>query len=244
MDGFPTGSAHETMWSEHAEREIHYFVCDDDGDAAVPGQHGDDSAAPLVESPGDAAAPGLVHPRSRPEGARRSSTCHPCRVAISALQRSIGLDSYVKTSGSTGLHVLLPLGRQCTYEQSRQSRRSCSRGSIASARLPEIATITRSHRANGARARLRRLPAERSRPAAGRAVQRSAAAPAPPFPTPLPWNEVRHPAAGNARQLTLRSASRASSGGGDATPCWRCIDWIGRRICAAIPGPPGPGARL
>ena len=31
----------------------------------------------------------------------------------------IELPSFVKTSGSTGLHILLPLGRQVTYEQSR-----------------------------------------------------------------------------------------------------------------------------
>ena len=31
----------------------------------------------------------------------------------------IGLPSFVKSSGSTGLHVLVPLGRQVTYEQSR-----------------------------------------------------------------------------------------------------------------------------
>jgi bifunctional non-homologous end joining protein LigD len=41
----------------------------------------------------------------------------------------------VKTSGSTGIHVLVPLGRQCTYEQSR------TLGEVL--RLPEIATTER-----------------------------------------------------------------------------------------------------
>jgi bifunctional non-homologous end joining protein LigD len=40
-------------------------------------------------------------------------------LAIRALCDDIELPCFVKTSGSTGLHVLIPLGGQCTYEQSR-----------------------------------------------------------------------------------------------------------------------------
>jgi bifunctional non-homologous end joining protein LigD len=39
--------------------------------------------------------------------------------ALKALADDIGLPAYAKTSGSTGLHVLLPLGGRCTYEESR-----------------------------------------------------------------------------------------------------------------------------
>jgi bifunctional non-homologous end joining protein LigD len=39
--------------------------------------------------------------------------------AIHRLCDRIGLENYAKTSGSTGLHVLIPLGGLCTYEQSR-----------------------------------------------------------------------------------------------------------------------------
>jgi len=53
----------------------------------------------------------------------------------------IALPSYIKTSGSTGLHVLLPLGRQLTYEQSRQLGGLLAR--IVAAQIPEIATIMR-----------------------------------------------------------------------------------------------------
>jgi len=53
----------------------------------------------------------------------------------------IGLPCFVKTSGSTGLHVLLPLGRQCTYEQSRQLAEVLAR--VTASELPDIATTAR-----------------------------------------------------------------------------------------------------
>ena len=55
---------------------------------------------------------------------------------------------FVKTSGSTGLHVLVPLGRQCTYEQARTLGGLLAR--VVAAELPDIATITRQvHKRDG-----------------------------------------------------------------------------------------------
>jgi bifunctional non-homologous end joining protein LigD len=61
--------------------------------------------------------------------------------AVKALCDDIGLPTGIKTSGSTGLHVLIPLGRQCTYEQSRTLGGLLAR--VIAAELPEIATVTR-----------------------------------------------------------------------------------------------------
>ena len=52
-----------------------------------------------------------------------------------------GLPCYVKTSGSSGLHVLVPLGRRCTYEQSQLFGGVMSR--VVAVELPEIATVER-----------------------------------------------------------------------------------------------------
>jgi bifunctional non-homologous end joining protein LigD len=40
--------------------------------------------------------------------------------AVKAVTDKAGIDTYCKTSGSTGLHIYIPLGASCTYEQSRQ----------------------------------------------------------------------------------------------------------------------------
>lgn len=60
---------------------------------------------------------------------------------IRALCDAIELPCFVKTSGSTGLHVLVPLGRQCTYEQSKVLSQLLA--TVTAARIPDIATIQR-----------------------------------------------------------------------------------------------------
>ena len=60
---------------------------------------------------------------------------------IRGMCEEAGLPSYVKTSGSSGLHVLIPLGRGCTYEQSQLFGGVMSR--VVAVELPEIATVER-----------------------------------------------------------------------------------------------------
>jgi bifunctional non-homologous end joining protein LigD len=61
--------------------------------------------------------------------------------AVRDLCDEIELPTYVKTSGSSGLHVWVPLGQQCDYEQSRQLGHLLAQ--IVVSELPDIATITR-----------------------------------------------------------------------------------------------------
>ncbi|HEU5042076.1 MAG TPA: DNA primase small subunit domain-containing protein, partial [Gemmatimonadales bacterium] len=53
----------------------------------------------------------------------------------------IRLPVMVKSSGSSGLHLMVPLGRQCTHEQSRSLGELLARCLVGE--LPEIATIVR-----------------------------------------------------------------------------------------------------
>jgi bifunctional non-homologous end joining protein LigD len=53
----------------------------------------------------------------------------------------VGLPNFVKTTGKTGLHIMLPLGRQCTYEQSRTLVELLA--SIVLRDCNDLATITR-----------------------------------------------------------------------------------------------------
>lgn len=53
----------------------------------------------------------------------------------------IGLAAFVKTSGSTGLHVMLPLGRQVTYEQSRRLANVLALAAVK--KMPDAATVAR-----------------------------------------------------------------------------------------------------
>jgi bifunctional non-homologous end joining protein LigD len=68
---------------------------------------------------------------------------HVVRVAreIRRLCTSIELPTFAKTSGSTGVHVLIPLGRQLTFAQSRQLAGVLAQTVVEY--LPEIATVAR-----------------------------------------------------------------------------------------------------
>ena len=72
-----------------------------------------------------------------------ASFLHVIKIAkeIHKLCEELGLPNYIKTSGSTGLHILLPLKNQFTFEQSRVLAELLAR--IITNRLPDIATIAR-----------------------------------------------------------------------------------------------------
>jgi bifunctional non-homologous end joining protein LigD len=130
----------ETMWSEQAEREIRYFVLDDLESliyvinlGTIP-LHVWSSRVTALERP-DWCILDLD-----PKGAPLADVVKIARH-IHSLCREIGVPSYVKTSGSTGLHVLIPLGARYTYEQSRTLAELLAR--FTAKALPEIATIVR-----------------------------------------------------------------------------------------------------
>jgi bifunctional non-homologous end joining protein LigD len=128
------------MWSAESERELNYFVCDDERSllyianmGAIP-LHIWGSRVASLETPDWCILD--LDPKDAP-------FAHVVTVAraIHALCDEIGFPAFVKTSGSTGLHVLLPLGRQCTFEQARTLGGLLAR--VVAAELPDIATIAR-----------------------------------------------------------------------------------------------------
>ena len=131
----------ETMWSEHAEREIRYFVLDDVESLLYVANMG---TIPLHVWSSRVAAlerPDWCILDLDPKGAPFKHVVEIARH-IHALCEDVGLANFVKTSGSTGLHVLIPLGARYTYEQSRTLAELLARFTAKS--LPEIATIVRS----------------------------------------------------------------------------------------------------
>jgi bifunctional non-homologous end joining protein LigD len=130
----------ERMWSEQAEREIDYFVCDDQATmlyvvnlGTIP-LHVWASRTATIDRPDWCVLD--LDPKEAP-------FAHVIRVAQTthALCEEIGLPAFVKTSGSSGLHVLIPLAGQCRYDEARSLGELLAR--LVVAELPDIATITR-----------------------------------------------------------------------------------------------------
>ena len=133
----------ESVWSQGSEKELRYFVCDDlesllyvANSAAIP-LHIWSSRIATLQHPDWSILD--LDPKDAP-----FSDVVACAGVIREVADEIGLPSYVKTSGSTGLHVLIPLGGRCTYDQSRTLAELLARVVVEA--LPEQATITRNPR--------------------------------------------------------------------------------------------------
>ena len=131
----------ETMWSENAEREVRYFIIEDVESLVYIANMGTIPLHVWSSRIATLEQPDWCILDLDPKGAPFE---HVIRIAkaIRVLTEEIELPSFIKTSGSTGLHVLIPLGRQYTYEQSRTLGELLAR--VIVTELPEIATVTRS----------------------------------------------------------------------------------------------------
>lgn len=129
-----------TVWSEGSERELSYFVAEDVESLLYVINLG---TIPLhiwssrIET---LAAPDWCILDLDPKEAAFTDVVDVART-IHDLCEEIELPSYPKTSGSSGIHVLVPLGRTLTYEQSRALGQLLGRFVVSE--RPDVATLTR-----------------------------------------------------------------------------------------------------
>jgi bifunctional non-homologous end joining protein LigD len=174
-----------TIWSEDSQRELDYFVCDNEAsllyiaNMAAILLHIWSSRVATLETPDWCILD--LDPKEAP-----FTDVVTVARAVKALCDDIGLPSGIKTSGSTGLHVLIPLGRQCTYEQSRTLGGLLAR--VIASQLPDIATVTRQVQKRGGKVYLDYVQNGHGRllvaPYSARPL------PGAPVSTPLSWREV------------------------------------------------------
>jgi bifunctional non-homologous end joining protein LigD len=123
--------------------------------------------------------------------------------AIRRLCKAIELDCFVKTSGATGMHVLLPLGGLFTHDQSRQLAELIAR--VIVAELPEVVTVVRSVADREGRVYLDYLQNGHGKLLVAPFSVRPR--PGAPVSTPLAWREVGarlDPARHNLRTVPAR----------------------------------------
>ncbi len=174
-----------TIWSEDSQRELDYFVCDNEASLLYIANMGAillhvwSSRVASLETPDWCILD--LDPKQAP-----FTDVVTVAQAVKALCDDIGLPTGIKTSGSTGLHVLIPLGRQCTYEQSRTLGGLLAR--VIASQLPEIATVTRQVQKRGGKVYLDYVQNGHGRllvaPFSARPL------PGAPASTPLSWHEV------------------------------------------------------
>ncbi|MGD2070753.1 MAG: non-homologous end-joining DNA ligase [Gemmatimonadota bacterium] len=129
-----------TVWSESGEKELDYFVAEDVETLLYLANLGTIPLHVWHSRASTLARPDWCLLDLDPKDAPFE---HVVEIALFLhdLCEGIGLPHHVKTSGSTGLHVLIPLGRQVTYDQSRALGELLANVTVRA--LPGIATVER-----------------------------------------------------------------------------------------------------
>lgn len=201
LDRYPDGIAGKSFFQKNAGDGGEYFLCNSEDDllhlanlGAIP-LHVWSSREESIERP-DWCILDLD-----PKGAQFRDVV---RIALAAgdLCDEIELPSLVKTSGGSGLHVLIPMGAQHDHEFVRQLAELLAR--VIADRLPAIATTLRSVPARKGRVYVDALQNGRGRLLAAPYSVRPH--PGAPVSTPLAWSEVSSRL--DVRKLNLRTVPR------------------------------------
>ncbi|MEA2761306.1 MAG: bifunctional non-ous end joining protein LigD, partial [Gemmatimonadaceae bacterium] len=128
------------VWSEDTQREIRFFICDCEEALLYIANMGSIPIHMWASREGSLELPDWCVIDLDPKEAPFSDVIR-CAQVLHRICESVGLPNFVKTTGKTGLHIMLPLGRQCTYEQSRMLGELLARCVLRE--LSDIGTITR-----------------------------------------------------------------------------------------------------
>ena len=128
------------IWSNDTERDINYFVCDDVDSLVYLANLGTIPLHIWMSRVGSLEQPDWCVIDLDPKDATFADVIK-CALVLHRICDEIGLPNYVKTTGKTGLHIMIPLGKQMTYEQSRFIGELLAR--LVIKELGSIATIMR-----------------------------------------------------------------------------------------------------
>jgi DNA ligase D-like protein (predicted polymerase)/DNA ligase D-like protein (predicted ligase) len=181
------------------DRDIDYFIVDDRESLRYVANLG---TIPLHLW--SSRLPSLDHPDwlvldLDPKGAPFTDVVKVAR-ALHAILDDLGLPSFVKTSGATGLHILLPLGAGYDYEVTRTFARLLAVMGVEAE--PEISTIARPLRSRGGKVYI-----DFGQNGRGQTIVAPFSArplPGAPVSCPLHWEEVT--AKLDPRRFTIKTA--------------------------------------
>jgi bifunctional non-homologous end joining protein LigD len=142
----PSWMRTERMWSEQAAKEIDHFIAGDADSLLYLVNLGTIPLHVWASRVTNLGRPDWCVLDLDPKGAPFSDVVKIAR-AIHALCGEIELPCYPKTSGSSGLHVMIPVGGQLTFDQSRSLGELLAR--VIAEELPEISTVARQVSARG-----------------------------------------------------------------------------------------------
>jgi bifunctional non-homologous end joining protein LigD len=136
----------ESVYSKDSDRDIRYFVLDDEESLRYVANLGTIPIHMWSARSGTLERPDWLVLDLDPKGAPFTHVVEVART-LHKLLDELELPSHVKTSGATGLHVLVPLGHRYTHEECKTFARVLA--SLVQQAKPEISTLARPLHARG-----------------------------------------------------------------------------------------------
>jgi bifunctional non-homologous end joining protein LigD len=173
------------IYSKDAEREIDYFIVDDVETLRYVINLGTIPLHLWSARLGSLDRPDWLILDLDPKGAPFTDVVKVARQLHRILDE-LGLPNYVKTSGATGLHILVPLGARYTHEEARTFGRLLALLGVEAA--PDLATLARP-----IRAREGKVYIDFAQNGHGRTIVAPFSVrplPGAPASCPLPWKQV------------------------------------------------------
>jgi bifunctional non-homologous end joining protein LigD len=234
----------ERIYSKDADREIDYFIVNDVETLRYVVNLGTIPLHLWGSRLGSLERPDWLVLDLDPKGAPFADVVKVARKLHRILE-DLALPSYIKTSGATGLHILVPLGARYTYEETRTFARLLALLGVDAA--PEISTIARPLQARGGKVYI-----DFGQNGHGRTIVAPYSLrplPGAPASCPLDWNEVTarlDPGRFTLRTLPGRFEKMADplapvlTGGVDMAAA---VERIERRLASTESAGPGAGGR-
>jgi bifunctional non-homologous end joining protein LigD len=130
----------ESVYSKDSDREIKFFVLDDAESLRYVANMGTIPIHMWSARSGSLERPDWLVLDLDPKGAPFAHVVEVAR-ALHGILEELELPSHPKTSGASGLHILLPLGRRYTHEECRTFARLLA--TLGQHAKPEISTLAR-----------------------------------------------------------------------------------------------------
>ena len=139
-DYVPDWVATRRIYSKDADRDIDYFIVNDADSLRYVANLGTVPLHIWASRLDTLERPDWLVLDLDPKGAPFGNVVRVARI-LKGILAQLGVAAHVKTSGATGLHILVPLGRQYLYEQCRAFARLLALA--AERKVPDIATVAR-----------------------------------------------------------------------------------------------------
>ncbi|HEY2995528.1 MAG TPA: DNA ligase D [Methylomirabilota bacterium] len=198
----------ERIWAKGVEREIDYFIVDSVEALRYVANTGTIPLHLWASRIGSLERPDWLVLDLDPKGAPFTNVVKVALALRDILER-LELPSYPKTSGATGLHILLPLAARYTYDETRTFANLLA--TLAVEALPEISTIARM-----IRLREGKVYVDYGQNGHGQTIVAPLSVrpvPGAPVSCPLRWPEVT--ARLDPKRFTIRTARARLEEGGD-----------------------------